>query len=165
MKMFCMSRDGVTKWLASNPLISVAAVSITDPSEPIVHFPGCVPVVRVSFHDFDIWRHPETAELKCFGGEQTIAGASMQPSHANLISAFVHSCRAKDTKVLLIHCEAGVSRSVSTAKAIADHFRLGRDSITFTDVEAKDQEYCQNSKPINRHVHRLVRIALLEIVK
>lgn len=59
---------------------------------------------------------------------------AMQPEHAREIWAFVEKWRA-DAAVIVVHCEAGASRSPSIAMAIADRLRIKRDCIDWLRFE------------------------------
>ncbi|MFI5340708.1 MAG: hypothetical protein ACHQ7N_12830 [Candidatus Methylomirabilales bacterium] len=86
-------------------------VSITDPgSRPAaLHDPACVAVLRLEFHDLD--------ELPGFGG----AFVLFTPEMAAQVAAFVEQWR-DDVSRIVVHCEAGISRSCAVASALALYF-------------------------------------------
>lgn len=115
-----------------------AVISITDPGYPEARVDGhncCTGVLRLKFDDID----PPRWEPRDWD-DKTV----MHDGHASRTWEFVRDQWLKiDT--LLIHCEAGVSRSPSLAMAIADVHALGRDAI--------DWERDVNRDPPNGHVY------------
>jgi predicted protein tyrosine phosphatase len=86
----------------------VVVVSITDPRQaPATLAWPEAEVLRVAFHDVDL--SPADAARRGI--------TLMTQAHADAIASFV---RANPDKHVLVHCEAGISRSYSVASAIAD---------------------------------------------
>ncbi|KKN91184.1 hypothetical protein LCGC14_0220500 [marine sediment metagenome] len=93
---------------------TIAIISVTDPDEPTA-FLGSYEnrndfVLRLQFHDLDkIW--PQLKEVTYF---DNIMAAS--------IIQFVH--KNKHVNHIIVHCEAGVSRSPAIAAVICEHFDI-----------------------------------------
>lgn len=66
----------------------------------------------------------------------------MQPSQAQLLWQFVEFHREQES--IIVHCEAGASRSPSVAMALADGLGLDRGVIDW---------YAPHGSPPNRHVY------------
>ncbi len=80
---------------------------------------------------------------------------AMTPEQAREVWTFVRGLPS-EVETLVIHCFAGVSRSISTAFAIADVLGMGRTCIRWVRQPAWGAVH---HDPPNRHVYRLVREA------
>lgn len=136
-----------------DPGVSYVVVSITDPKpfgEP-ARIPGrehSEGILRLEFFDFD--QLPLDEE----GPEYPrIRDGRMQRVHAEAIWGFLSE--HPHVMALVISCEAGMSRSPSAAKAIADCVRISRFCI--------DGCYDPTTEPANRHVYDTVRGALVSL--
>lgn len=109
-----VSREAAQRFQSPEPW---AAISITDPGSAPAQMacPKCQAVLRLSFSDVD---HSE--------GDYTVLFSS---AVAREILDFVEAW-APRVRTLLIHCEAGVSRSCATAAALA-RLRFGEDQEFF----------------------------------
>jgi len=130
MKIIVASREsvcGIIKRLQTDePDNKVIVISITDPNSKPVNLPLMgFDVLRLNFHDLD----------------QTYPGHAIilfNTDMAHQIRNFVeerldwvkNSHRAWDDLTILVHCEAGISRSAAVAGALSKHF-LGDDSKFF----------------------------------
>ena len=130
LRVVTMGRSQAERWITH---IHHAVISLTDPGSDVPGLPPLESRTRwmvESFYDLD---------------QQSIEGyARMTPEQAKRIAAFV---RKMPEPVLLIHCEAGVSRSPAVAAAVA--------KFLFGD----DQEWFDRFYP-NRWVYRLTLEAL-----
>ncbi|MFB3819096.1 MAG: hypothetical protein ACE147_15640 [Candidatus Methylomirabilales bacterium] len=108
------SREAAQRFQSTEPW---AAISITDPgSAPAeIACPECQAILRLSFSDVD---HREDDRAVVFS-----------PAMAREILEFVQAW-APRVRTLVIHCEAGVSRSCATAAALA-RLRFGDDQEFF----------------------------------
>jgi predicted protein tyrosine phosphatase len=70
----------------------------------------------------------------------------MHPFHAKAIASFLRSRLREGVETVVVHCNAGFSRSPSIAMAIADCMGLPRTVI--------DWERPTNDDPPNQHVYR-----------
>ena len=88
-------------------------VSITDPgSRPAaLHDPACVAVLRLEFHDL--------AERPSWPGSDGLV--LFTPAMAAQVAAFAERWRDAVSRIV-VHCEAGISRSCAVASALARHF-------------------------------------------
>ncbi len=99
-------------------------------------------LLRLQFDDVDVSQYT-AADLELFDCYP------MSDYHAKQIPRFLRSIENEDLSALLIHCEAGISRSISTAMAICDALQWSRDVI---DWKGRDV----NAKPPNSHVYQCV---------
>jgi len=110
MKIYVSSRRGVND-LINRLSGSICVISITDPDEPTAVIERDErDILRQQFHDLDRF-HSQLKEVTYFSH-----------SHAAIIATFVHKNLQKDNMV--IHCEAGISRSPAIAAAICNHLNL-----------------------------------------
>jgi predicted protein tyrosine phosphatase len=130
-------------------MVPYAVISITDP-EPYGE-PANVPkrwglrqVLRLAFHDLD------PAKLK---PDSELIPCCMQPDHGGHVKGLLDFLPCTDVEALVIHCEAGASRSPSMAMAIADVLGMDRRQI---DWSGRDTV----TDPINQHVYNVTRKAL-----
>lgn len=102
-----------------------AVISISDPpphSGPanIKQRWGLLDVLRLEFHDFDADRWPPEM-LDTVTDGKTLSEWCMNDAQAEQVARFVHKV-APIVRCLVIHCEAGASRSPSMAMAIQKHY-------------------------------------------
>jgi predicted protein tyrosine phosphatase len=98
MDIQILSRPAAIAYLP--PSQPVALISITDPTSPDPSFAGVYDeMLRLKFWD-------------------TLDAQSMNDLQADEVVAFLERVRAKQITQLVVHCEAGVSRSAGTAAAI-----------------------------------------------
>lgn len=119
-----------------------AMISITDPGEPLAHLEddkNRVGLLRLQFHD--IAHDPEA-----FASLVTATEAEMyklpNADHARQIVQFFRVWAPRIDK-LIVHCEAGISRSAATGSALA--LALGQS----------DRQFYLNSRP-NPRLRRLI---------
>lgn len=116
-------------------------ISITDPQpfgEPakIKTRWGLVDLLRLEFYDLEPPYPPKNEGL-------------MTDDHAKEIWKFINQYNLDDV-TLVVHCEAGVSRSPSIACAIADCLNINRTVIELSETGFFDQ-------PANKHCYDLIR--------
>lgn len=143
MRLIVRGRDDAERFTTPEPYV---VVSITDPpphSTPADLHTDAAEILRHEFHDFNPPRHEPNHPFE----GKTILAWSMQPHHAHSIWEFVR--RHRD-KTILIHCEAGVSRSPSIAYAIADCMGINRATLDTGGQNDTGFEY-HNGK---RHCYR-----------
>jgi predicted protein tyrosine phosphatase len=127
MEIIVSSREaicGVIQRIQRNkPDNQLIVISITDPKSKPVDLPLFnFEILRLSFHDLD----------------QTYPGHAIilfDTDMAHQIKSFVEermdeTLRAWDGLIIVVHCEAGISRSAAVAGALSKHF-LGDDSKFF----------------------------------
>ena len=121
-----------------------AVVSINDPGDPcpVKTRWGLLDCLTLHFHDFD------TAQVE---QDEWSARNAMQPEHAMQIWEFVRRY-AGGCPILVVHCFAGVSRSISVAMALADGLKLGRNVIGWANRPEWIADAAHGSPP-NRHVY------------
>jgi predicted protein tyrosine phosphatase len=104
-------------------------------------------VLHLSFADFHEkhfrFNHDDGRSLKEW---------AMEPEHGDRVADFLKTHRG-NYHTLLIHCEAGVSRSCSMALAIAEHYGIDRRAI---------EPHWANwdAQPLNPWVYELTKQAL-----
>lgn len=127
-----------------------AVVSIHDPApdgEPakIPQRWGLVAVQWLAFHDFDLnMNYPPGIWDKERHGRR-LHDWAMTRTHAREVWDFVRT-HWQQIETLVVHCEAGVSRSPSVAMAVADAYALGRDAISWDNLDP-------DGDPPNGHVY------------
>lgn len=155
---FCVrSRDGINSEWYRKPF---SVISIHDP-EPegypnkIMPQEGLGRVLHLGFHDFDVCNtKPEGVwdRESMLNPGHTLRELAMRSEHGAKIWEFVSTVTEP---LLVIHCEAGVSRSPSVAMAIADCLHIRRSNIDWRHMDVEQH-------PPNEHVYRTVR---MEFVK
>jgi predicted protein tyrosine phosphatase len=120
--VFSTSRSGAEEftWLET-----FAVISITDPQAPLLALRSPNLVARLDLQFWDLTEDP--------GDGRLIFTADM----ANEVIAFVQDRCAK-AKMLLVHCEAGVSRATAIADALGQIFEVDvrHQNALFVDPNA-----------------------------
>lgn len=138
MKIIVRSRFEAERQVKQFFSPAFAVISITDPDTPdarVDEHVNCTGVLRLRFHDIEPSRY-SVGEFADF--------TPMHVGHAERVWKFIQDQWLR-ADTLLIHCEAGASRSPSLAMAIADAYALGRDAINWGGDSSKD--------PPNGHVY------------
>jgi hypothetical protein len=115
VRFFILGRREAEAFLSSDPY---AILGTTDPDQPDVTYvssPHCRRILNLKFNDL---RHPCCSEHRMFDDEL-----------AKEIAAFAHWLRESDVSQLVVHCEAGVSRSSATALALARFLGYGIEDV------------------------------------
>lgn len=103
-------------------------ISVTEPSANFTHYPYLDPnlmgILSIKFSDI-------TEEIRLKRGDNTIVFKPMSKVQARAILSFVSSIEA-DIEILLINCDAGISRSAAIAAGIL-HTRGQDDSHIWND--------------------------------
>lgn len=132
--------------------VPYVVISITDPKQDPAVIPkrwGLRDILRLSFDDID----PE--DLRYIPGHQLQGIRLMRPEDGQAIASFVETWKDQ-VGAIVIHCEAGASRSPSVAMALADSHGWGRASIEWMG---------SGRVPPNLHVYRVTRYACKMAVK
>lgn len=117
MEVEVRSRLTVNQWKAKETGV---VISISEPrsNHPLIEEkPELKEVLRLSFHDIDI----ETSEFD---------HSRMTDEDAKLVATFVE--KHKNVDMMIVQCDAGISRSSGIAAAILKHL-TGDDSQIFND--------------------------------
>lgn len=129
-----MMITAMPRWRAEHIDLAVpyAVISITDPppdGEPakIKQRWGLQGVLRLEFHDFDT--HWDQSTLQTGYQGKRLSEWCMTKEHAEQVADFVYLMQGRIHE-LIVHCEAGASRSPSMAMAIA-HVMNGSSYITW----------------------------------
>jgi predicted protein tyrosine phosphatase len=145
MRLIVLPRHAMARLDLDVPYV---VISISDP--PPAGEPARIPqrwglrgVLRLAFLDTDPGRH----EYGLYQGT-SVNELSMQPSDGQAIWEFVKRWQ-NEVGAIVIHCEAGVSRSPSVAMALADALEWGRSCIEWT--------FNPTEPPPNLHVYQVVR--------
>lgn len=125
MKIHVSSREAIGDLLDTLDG-TIRVISITDPQEPIWYsgnFPECN-ILRLQFDDLDRM-HPALKNIVYFNS-----------THVHQILVFLARCGISPSHDgphnLIVHCEAGVSRSPAVAAAISDYLnKEGRFPISY----------------------------------
>lgn len=141
----------------------VLVVSVTDKGAPLVGFKRyCViselDVLRLNFDDVDVGRYTKE-ELKQFADAGDRSWVPMHKFHAAQIPVFLRERLRDGVLSLLVHCEAGVSRSPSIAMAICDSLGLCREIIDWPYANGANPARSFHENPPNLHVYNLVTSA------
>lgn len=128
-------------------------ISICDNGFPAVRpFNGeVIDILRLEFIDIDINKcEPEILNAVMFG--KVVGECLVQPSHGVELKNFLE--QHKDVKNIVIHCYAGVSRSVSMAQAIVDAFKISRSILVIYTGKSRF------GPPPNKAVYQVMKGAL-----
>ena len=120
-----------------------AVISITDPQlkHPVLADSSyCKAVLRLQFSDV-------SNDFPMLRGTAHIA--AFTPATARQIVDFVREQMQNDVRLLIVHCEAGMSRSAGVATALSQFYN-------------HDETHCLVHYRPNAHVRRLVLAALRE---
>jgi len=122
MNIIASSRQAVCgviqKIQKDKPDSKVIAISVTDPKSKPVDLPLLdLDVLRLQFHDLD-QTYPSHAIIL------------FDICMAHQIKDFVENYSGRDNLIVIIHCEAGISRSAAVAGALSKHF-IGSDEKFF----------------------------------
>lgn len=127
IKSVCfLSREAVEKHL--KPKKNMAIISIKDPEDTSVKLPKGVPSLRLEFHD--IYEEAIGVPVGVFPDVLAAPFAVMHKGfqmpdgyHAERILSFVRLKRASPNMIdIVVHCQAGISRSAAVARFIADQY-------------------------------------------
>lgn len=105
------SRAGIE---AYEPMVPCAVLSFRDPGTPVPRLPRGAPALCLAFHDVD--QVPPGAD---WAAQVRLFDAAMAFSILEFVSGL-----ARQIEVLAIHCEAGISRSVSAGVALRSIYGL-----------------------------------------
>lgn len=133
-------------------------ISITDPGRPLAQLRGYREVLRLSFHD-------------CRWLETPTSARQITQADAVAIAQFVAK-HWEEVDTVVVHCEAGVSRSVAVALAISRSFGRywawprwysahSKDAVL--QFEASGQLPGSEWHGVNLNIYRAVRIACREM--
>ena len=135
MEIIVSSRQAVCgviqKIQKDKPDNKVVCISITDPKSEPVNLPlPDYDVLRLSFHDLDQTYPISGPAIVLF--DQVMAN---QIKDFMMMKVWVHMGRHLDDNelVVIVHCEAGISRSAGVAAALSKHF-LEDDSRFFSNA-------------------------------
>ena len=146
MRVEVRNRQNVDSHEGIEPELSVAIISISDPRDDppfILEWPELKEVLRLSFHDAD------TEWWDDIGKEMPEKYTIMSDEDGKQVAAFVE--KHKDVDLLIVQCDAGISRSSGMAAAILQHL-TGDDSQIFQNPRFHP----------NRLVNRITREALMK---
>ncbi len=137
MKIIVMSRSEAVRYCYKPHNEQSVIVSICDPYMRYTSKPfsskenGVVAVLPVSFADAD------GPGIDVYGRNAT-ANDIMQDSDAKQIAEFV---RKYQDKTVIVHCDAGISRSSGVAAAIGNYFNRD-DSVFFDSGRYRPNMWC-----------------------
>jgi predicted protein tyrosine phosphatase len=131
---------------------TVAVISISDPHDNLPNlptWPELKEVLSLAFHDIDErWFAPEVMEQYSAKALRELESYTlMSDEDGKKVAAFVD--KHKDVDLLIVQCDAGISRSSGMAAAILKHL-TGDDSQIFGN-----RRFCPN-----RFVNKKTREAL-----
>ena len=137
MEITAMSRAAAMRYCGQKHSVSAAIISISDPNMVYTTSPYCTPENRVtdilplSFCDAD-------RPGKDVYGNETDGSDLMSDEDARIVALFVQ--RHLDDRII-VHCDAGISRSAGVAAAISKHF-TGDDSEFFCSGQYRPNMWC-----------------------
>lgn len=146
MNVTIMSRRDAMRYCHQPHPFPSVMISISDPLPPYETAPFCSPanrvldILRLIFADADgvgsrVWV-PQDAS---FGhGRMAAESDLMTAEDANRIAAFLQLHQNRD---VIVHCDAGLSRSAGVAAAIMKHFN-GDDSPVFDSGKYYPNMWC-----------------------
>lgn len=114
-------------------------ISITDPDSPLAKINGTNDILRLQFYDIDT--PLKTLDNKIF--------YPMQMSDAIKIVQFIKSIKLKKLKNIVVHCEAGLSRSAGIGAGIAKYLY-------------DNDNHIWNTKTPNYHCYKILLKAFYE---
>jgi len=126
MKILVMGRESAEQFKSNEPYIVISITSPYSPEAKIEVKDSLIAMLRLSFHDWDA-KDKELIEQK-----DTLEAKRMiyfNSGMAREILLFV-LCYIKNVNLIVVHCEAGISRSAGCAGAVAKIFN-GDDSFYF----------------------------------
>jgi len=107
MQIHVSSRVAVDSLIASLEG-NIATIAVTDPNSPLTCIGQPYRILRLQFHDLDcIW--PQLNEVVYFDTGMAREVVQFVKEHIDTVDH------------LVIHCEAGISRSTAIAAAISEH--------------------------------------------
>lgn len=137
MEITAMSRSKAIRYCQQKHNASAVIISISDPNMVYETGPFCTPENRVtailplSFCDAD-------RPGKDVYGNDTDASGLMSDDDASRVASFV---RQHMKERIIVHCDAGISRSAGVAAAIAKHFS-GDDGEFFYSGQYRPNMWC-----------------------
>ena len=146
-RIYVRGRPEAMRFESEHPLL---IISVSDPASDLPQFASIeCDILSLRFHDVCLIQW-DAAELR----ERWPDCKPMLPYNAKQIGPFLSKKRHDPTPDLLVHCEAGLSRSPSIAMAICDSLNLNRSII---DWGGRDV----NQDAPNQHVYNLCVEALV----
>lgn len=133
-------RDKACNWI---PGADDVIISISDPGTIRDLRPGWNAILRVQFYDYP-W--PDWPEFE---------RATLQTEDADRIAEFAIKHRA--AKRLVVHCDAGISRSPAVAMAISVTLHRHWAFPRWYDAERRAERYLVNRPVFDRVTHALTR--------
>lgn len=140
-RIVVLSREQAFDFSCDQPYL---LVSICDPGDPPATPVGPpVSTVHLQFLDIDTTRLWSPEALNHVYRGMRCGDHLVQPHHARSLTDFLSDFA--DVETVVVHCHAGLSRSPSTAMAIADAIGLARSAIEWAG--------CPKDAPPNRLVY------------
>jgi len=132
MEIVVSSRQAVCgviqKIQKDKPDIKVICVSITDPKSEPVNLPLLdLDILRLQFHDLDQTYPISGPAIVLFNTDMAHEIKGFMEERIDWVE---NSSFGVDDLIIVVHCEAGISRSAGVAGALAKHF-FGNDDIFF----------------------------------
>ena len=119
MELFVLNRDQAPNFVFNDPYIVISIVTDEGDWPKLAKHENLKGVLRLWFHDLDDGVIDAIDNARVFNLQM-----------ANRVLDFV--CRhEKDIKAVMVHCEAGISRSAGTMAALTKVFGWGDDQVWF----------------------------------